>query len=543
MANNTHDIIIFGKGGQWLTKNEDAIKKHFNRMQIVGKDEDWQRQASSTHAQVALIMTPPDSHKEICLFLLNNPNIQKIYCEKPFPHIADNDLPEDFKQKIRIIDHYLLKSTPVNHMDVDIYLDRYKIWRFLAKNMGAIYSNLGLRRNKVWRLSQRYLGKWYFKPGAYSTITSNSYAKGIFQHIWHTILYLLVFLFRIYTYFTGWVPVKYIEIDIKETDEEDRPWMKDGDKYGGVVNDLGHHALAILLRMFGEKALKKIASKDITIHKVRYFDKETKNAISEISFLIQVGRCRVRINVAKNAVNTSKKISLFRKFMTHAKPNQEYSLTEAVQSNARHSGYNYAENFTHEASCLTYDETNTINKICRRVIDLAHHVKNKEHKITADKMELINSLTDQFKHRHSFYWQSYYKLVIYQVIILLTPYAFAVYLTKGETGIALTIFFLTIMISLWIYFWGVQKVTAVLSEEHIRMKVVHDRLKELLNSTKIDLSVISINESSISDVMQTQYRFLIRGFCILNPIVIYFMYNDEISKKIQAALPFLHSLF
>ena len=158
-------------------------------------------------------------------------------------------------------------------------------------------------------------------------------------------------------------------------------------------------------------------------------------------------------------------------------------------------------------------------------------------------MELINNLTDQFKHRHSFYWQSYYKLVIYQVIILLTPYAFAINLGNSGEGPALTILGLTLIISCWIYYWGVQRVSAVLSEEHIRMKVVHDRLKDLLNTTKIDLSVISINESSISDVMQIQYRFLIRGFCILNPLIIYFMHQDHIMGENKLLPSFLKSLF
>lgn len=542
MAHDTRDVIVFGKGGQWLAKNEAAIKSHFNHTQIVGVADDWSSLAVTTTAQAAVIMTPPDTHKDICLSLLKNPNIKKIYCEKPFPDIADEDFPPDFKDKIRVIDHYLLKSTPANHIDLDIYLDRYKAWQFLEKKIGMLSSRFGLGNSKVWRLSQRYLGRWYFNPGAYTPITSNSFATGLFQHIWHSLIYLFIFLFRLFTLFTGWVPVKYIEIDIKETDEEKRPWMNKGDKYGGVVTDLSHHALAILLRMFGEKALKRVVSNDITIRKVRYFDPESKDAISELNFLILIGRCTVRINVAKGAVNTTKKISLFKKFMAHAKPNQTYSLTEAVRSKEKR-GYDYAENFTSEASCLTYSETTTLNKICHRVVNLAHHVKNKETTRTADKMALITTLTDQFKHRHSFYWQSYYKLVIYQVIILLAPYAFAINLTKGTKGIALTIFALTTIISLWVYFWGVQKVTAVLSEEHIRMKVVHDRLKELLNTTKIDLSVISINESSISDVMQIQYRFLVRGFCVLNPIVIYFMYHDEISKKLDAALLFLKSCF
>lgn len=530
MANNTHDIIVFGEGGDWLEKNRDAIEARFDTPQYVGKDN-WQEKADQSQAATALIMTPPHTHKEICQQLLKNNAIKKIYCEKPFLDIADlfdniddeNDL-KRAKEKIRVIDHYLLKNTGINFTELEI----------------------SLGKNKAWRLAQRYLGRWYSRPGAYNPLTTNSYAKSG-TYITHSFIYLITFLFRFFTYITGWIPVKYIEIDIeekKETDKEEEPrqWMKEKDKFGGVVNDLGHHALAILLRMFGKKALGKVIGKDITILKVRYFDEATKNAIAEINFLILLGRCTIRINVAKGARNTSKKISLYRKFMTHAKPNQEYDLTEPVQTK-RKTGYDYGENFDNGASCLTYEEVQTINKVCQRVSDLAHQMETEETEATQDRMGLINTLTDQFKHRHTFYWQSYYKLVVYQIFILLTPYVFAINLDDGKAGIAYTILFLTLIISLWIYYWGVQKVTAVLSEEHIRMKVVHDRLKDLLKTIRVDLSVISINESSISDVMQTQYRFLIRGLCFINPIVIYYIFQEEINEGREGIAMFFGSLF
>lgn len=506
MTHPPHDIIIFGEGGDWLKTNRQTLQARFSNPQFVG-EEGWRAKAEKSSAPLALVMTPPHTHKEICLTLAKNNNIQKIYCEKPFPDISEIDDP-DFQHKIRVIDHYLLKSTDVKVTDY----------------------NIPFGTNKVWRLAQRYLGRWHFRPGSYNFILSNSHAKG-WQYITHSLVYIWTFLFRFITFFAGWTPVKYIEIDIKEKLDEERPWMKQEDMFGGVVYDLSHHALAIVLRLFGVNELNKVVGKDINIQKVRHFDNKDDSALCEISFLIKLHHCTVRINVAKSAINTSKKIALYRKFMTHAMPNREYDLKQSALSK-QDKGYDYAENFDDGASCLTYDEVCSINQICERVKKLAKHKKDKKADVNLEDMGLINNLTDQFKHRHGFYWQYYYKLVIYQVIILLTPYAFALNFAKKDTmqaGPAITIFALTACISLWIYYWGVQKVTAVLSEEHIRMKVVHDRLKELLNRTKIDLSVISINDSSISDVMLTQYRFLIRGFCLINPVVIYFMFQEQIA--------------
>lgn len=194
---STHDIIVFGEGGNWLTKNKPALIKRFPNAQFVGP-EDWKDKAVQSEAPLALIMTPPHTHREICKTLSQNNNIEKIYCEKPFPDIEENDDAE-FQKKIRVIDHYLLKSTEIKVTDYDIPLGE----------------------NKVWRLAQRYLGRWHFRPGAYNFILSNSYAKGP-QYFTHTLVYIWTFLFRLITFFTGWTPVKYIEIDIKEKEAENR---------------------------------------------------------------------------------------------------------------------------------------------------------------------------------------------------------------------------------------------------------------------------------------------------------------------------------
>ncbi len=532
MTGNTHDIIIFGEGGDWLNKNRSALTRQFDNPLFVG-EKGWQDKTENAKAPVALIMTPPATHLEICQKLLNNSAVTKIYCEKPFPDIEalledvdDENERVTIKEKVIVLDHYLLKYS------------QEKLTSFEFK----------IGRNRAWRLAQRYLGRWYFRPTAYNPFSTRSFPENFWQTINHSIVFLLITLFRLFSFFTGWVPVKYIEIDLKEKEDENRPWMKTNDDFGGVVYDLGHHTLAILLRIFGKRALENVRGKDITIKKVSYFGGDKKDAISEVSFLISIARCTVRINLAKSSVNTSKKIALFKKFMTHAKPNRTYSLTEGIKTD-KQPGYDYADNFNdNNASRLNFEETTVINKICSRVIDLAHHVKSKQATHNLDDMDLINNLSDQFKHRHAFYWQSYYKLVIYQVIILLAPYAFAMNFAKdkaqsGLFGPGTIIFLLTVAISMWIYYWGVQRVTAVLSEEHIRMKVVHDRMKELLNKTRIDLSVISINESSISDVMLIQYRFLIRGFCVLNPFVIYFLFEKQVGSTLSSLWSSMISLF
>lgn len=132
---------------------------------------------------------------------------------------------------------------------------------------------------------------------------------------------------------------------------------------------------------------------------------------------------------------------------------------------------------------------------------------------------LINSLTDQFKHRHQFFWADYFRILIYELTMLTIPYLVLVADFEAfpdQTFRDDMVGFALIILGLWVWFHHAHITECALAEEHHRVKKVHDELKRLLTKEGIDLNVPKVNTGRITDMLLIQYRWVIRGVCIVN---------------------------
>lgn len=102
----------------------------------------------------------------------------------------------------------------------------------------------------------------------------------------------------------------------------------------------------------------------------------------------------------------------------------------------------------------------------------------------ANAVELLKDLTDVFKHRHRFYWSTYYKLMFYHLAIAALPYV-AYHFLKAYNFIAneqsymvslLVIFaWLLLVINVWL----ILRSRKYLEGEDLRLRIVHKAVREM----------------------------------------------------------------
>jgi hypothetical protein len=99
-------------------------------------------------------------------------------------------------------------------------------------------------------------------------------------------------------------------------------------------------------------------------------------------------------------------------------------------------------------------------------------------------VEVIKDLTDVFKHRHQFYWATYYKLLFYHLIIAALPYLIFHFIKTYDflsPGQRYPVYIL-IMLSwgLCVFnIWLVFRSRNYLQEEDLRLRIVHKAIREV----------------------------------------------------------------
>ncbi len=138
----------------------------------------------------------------------------------------------------------------------------------------------------------------------------------------------------------------------------------------------------------------------------------------------------------------------------------------------------------------------------------------------AEFTAILNSLTEQFKHRHEFFWKQYFRIFTYQIIILISP------LTLIEAGKYSELLpkeldcwfpFITGVLTLaasGVIFWQSFASEKALVLEDLRVQKVHACLKELLKSKNVDLTVKDVGKL-IGPTMIDLYKYFIRGLCLV----------------------------
>jgi uncharacterized membrane protein len=147
---------------------------------------------------------------------------------------------------------------------------------------------------------------------------------------------------------------------------------------------------------------------------------------------------------------------------------------------------------------------------------------------TDQKIELLNDLTERWKHRHSFVWSSFYKLVIYQLTIISLPAI--VYLQLKDTHnnyviLLLFLFSFLIMLFIWI---NSKKVFSYIEQEDIRQKIVLEHARELYkNDFGINIYPQNSNDTNGVITMMTGFvRSMILLYAIFVPIMMIVLFLE-----------------
>lgn len=101
----------------------------------------------------------------------------------------------------------------------------------------------------------------------------------------------------------------------------------------------------------------------------------------------------------------------------------------------------------------------------------------------ANAVELVKDLTDVFKHRHRFYWATYYKLLFYHLAVIALPYVVYHFLKGDPLYKADYPFLVSLLVLLaWtlslVNIWLIQRSRAYLAGEDLRLRIVHKAIRE-----------------------------------------------------------------
>lgn len=225
----------------------------------------------------ALIATPPMTHLNLVERLLDNPNLVWVLCEKPFPDIARLAAGGVDTTRFRLIDHYLEKDAA----------GRLKTFFFSSFRPLSSYQRWVARRpHAIWRELLR-------TPARFRILLQRA------------------------------------EIDIIEDQEERRDWMWQSDQFGGVIYDLGHHALAMLAQVFGYDALEEIKAGRVTILEAERF--AGGPAVRRAKILFHLREVAIILRLAKNSKQASKEVRLYHNFLLDGKLNRRIVIEKENQ--------------------------------------------------------------------------------------------------------------------------------------------------------------------------------------------------------------------
>ncbi|MCP5172537.1 MAG: Gfo/Idh/MocA family oxidoreductase [Pseudomonadales bacterium] len=339
-----------------------------------------------------IVATPPDSHKTYIEQLSRYKKVKYILCEKPLP--SSPDIKPRHVSKVRLIDHYLYKSSMTNIMNFAETNEFKKIRMFLC-----------------------------------------------------------------------------------ESDYESRHWMLYKNTFGGVTYDLAHHLLAITGELFGYDSLNRIEF--LKTGDIDYFHDEDELADRRAVFSFLVNGVMVTCEIGKHCPKTRKQIEFYD------------DCDNLIKDFTLSGGVNYCDILSSlektDSKLLSLTQAETINSLLNRILakfETTIYAKKIIEKTASNTTALLQDLSENFKHRHGFYWSSYYKLLIYYLSIIALPvfiyyYASSIEIFKDNKQVisgACLLLATFVFLGLRSFLKRAEK---YLGDEDHRLKLVIDRWREL----------------------------------------------------------------
>lgn len=255
-----------------------------------------------------------------------------------------------------------------------------------------------------------------------------------------------------------------IEINILENKLENRSWMLDKKVFGGVTYDLGHHALAIIAQFIGFENLSKI--EEVHINKIKKFPSYSADQCS--SFYFFFNSTKFIINLGKNSEDL--KSVIFK--MTQKEKTFNLKNIEDTE---------YKNLIEDESKLLSFKNAKIINLLLEKVLKTDESNKRiKKIKNIRNPDFVLESLQNDFLHRHNFFWNSFYKLLFYNLFIITLPFTvyFAGIKVKFEL-IEVSCFLLSLLILLYMVLYQIKNAVKYLEEEEYRMKIPLNKIREI----------------------------------------------------------------
>lgn len=131
-------------------------------------------------------------------------------------------------------------------------------------------------------------------------------------------------------------------------------------------------------------------------------------------------------------------------------------------------------------------------------------------------------LSDQFKHRHLYYWGTYFKLTVYFVLVLVSPYIAFYYLESSaekigglaQIGGHTFLLLLTVLAFSGITLSLIKRIEQFLISEDVRLRVVHSRFKDLFRSAGISLKPEENEVKIVGNHMQILFKRFMRTLAV-----------------------------
>jgi len=320
--------------------------------------------------------------------------------------------------------------------------------------------------------------------------------------------------------------ISEIHLSILEENIEKRKWMKSKDEFGGVIYDLGHHLVAILYKLFENSLFTDI--ENLTITNSIYFNNDPASSDKEIVFDFNIQNHKIICHIGKETNKVKKMVS----FIHKNKSQKNFQLYDKV---------NYKPILTEESSqkeLLTFEISIKINEFLKKILDSLEeqsiyrtHIRELSDNTA---LQLLTSFNDEFKHRHTFYWASYYKFLISYVLVLLSPllmYYFILELKKETEilafdGVSMIIILLSFFLDYYILKKLLPKTKHYLEDEDLRLKIPINRMREIyylkFNVNTYPNQNLKLNNSLGlgSNYMFQHIKFICKTIAIIVPILL-----------------------
>ncbi len=139
------------------------------------------------------------------------------------------------------------------------------------------------------------------------------------------------------------------------------------------------------------------------------------------------------------------------------------------------------------------------------------------------RTEMAKDLTQRFTHRHKFYWSTFYRILIYQMILILTPAFIYHYAptTLGNMRVVDISFILSIIV-LAIVLGSALICRGYLKKEDYRVKLVVTASRKIYDSVNIDLNpdaVLTRKQAGLGNSMSDVFFVLCAIFSIIVTVV------------------------